>query len=227
MKTVINVAWHTKHMRSPQRGFTLLELVLSMTLSALLLGMLSAGVYAVVSDWQNETSVLDTSLDKALVVLQLERALLAAFPHSYVDNERLARFVYFKGTSDELRFVSAISPQHQPGLTAWRLLSSADKGLQLTLTPAFSDNPDTRFELLEPLALLSNYKAEFRYLLQRNPDEKEWLEEWDGQVMQSLPLAVYIVLTPIDKQQDDPLLDLIAPIKTYRHEDIQPVLPVN
>ncbi len=227
MKTAINVAGHTKHMRSPQRGFTLLELVLSMTLSALLLGMLSAGVYAVVNDWQNETSVLDTSLDKALVVLQLERALLAAFPHSYVDNERLARFVYFKGTSDELRFVSAISPQHQPGLTAWRLLSSADKGLQLTLTPAFSDNPDTRFELLEPLALLSNYKAEFRYLLQRNPDEKEWLEEWDGQVMQSLPLAVYIVLTPIDKQQDDAVLDLIAPIKTYRHEDIQPVLPVN
>lgn len=227
MKTAINVAGHTKHMRSPQRGFTLLELVLSMTLSALLLGMLSAGVYAVVNDWQNETSVLDTSLDKALVVLQLERALLAAFPHSYVDNERLARFVYFKGTSDELRFVSAISPQHQPGLTAWRLLSSADKGLQLTLTPAFSDNPDTRFELLEPLGLLSNYKAEFRYLLQRNPDEKEWLEEWDGQVMQSLPLAVYIVLTPIDKQQDDAVLDLIAPIKTYRHEDIQPVLPVN
>ncbi len=227
MKTAINVAGHTKHMRSLQRGFTLLELVLSMTLSALLLGMLSAGVYAVVNDWQNETSVLDTSLDKALVVLQLERALLAAFPHSYVDNERLARFVYFKGTSDELRFVSAISPQHQPGLTAWRLLSSADKGLQLTLTPAFSDNPDTRFELLEPLALLSNYKAEFRYLLQRNPDEKEWLEEWDGQVMQSLPLAVYIVLTPIDKQQGDAVLDLIAPIKTYRHEDIQPVLPVN
>src|SRR5688500_5020335 len=150
-----------------QAGFTLLELMMAMGLSALLLGMLSAGVYSVVNDWRRETSVLDVTLDKALVVLQLERALMAAFPHTYTDQLRQSRFVYFNGSEDALSFVSAVSPQLQPGLTAWRLQSDDSDGLELTLTPALSDNPDVRFENLTPLPLLPDYVAEFRYLLQR------------------------------------------------------------
>ncbi len=72
-----------------QRGFTLLEIVIAMTLTALLLGMLSAGLYGVVNDWRNETGGLESGLDEALVVLQLDRALQAAFPHTYIDREQL------------------------------------------------------------------------------------------------------------------------------------------
>ena len=208
-----------------QRGFTLLELMLAMGLSVLLLGMLSAGVYSVVNDWRSETNVLDVTLDKALVVLQLERALMAAFPHSYVDEQRLSRYIYFQGTENELRFVSTVSPQLQPGLTAWRLQSDESKGLELTLTPAFSDNPDVRFQTLSPLALLPDYVAEFHYLLQRNSEEKEWLDSWDGEELQSLPVAVHIVLRPRDTESNDEVLELVAPIKTWRHEDIDPTLP--
>jgi general secretion pathway protein J len=208
-----------------QRGFTLLELMLAMGLSALLLGMLSAGVYSVVNDWRSETNVLDVTLDKALVVLQLERALMAAFPHSYVDEQRLSRYIYFQGTENELRFVSTVSPQLQPGLTAWRLQSDDTKGLELTLAPAFSDNPDLRFETLTPVALLPDYVAEFHYLLQRNSEEKEWLDSWNGEELQSLPIAVHIVLRPKDAESNDEVLELVAPIKTWRHEDIEPIPP--
>ena len=209
-----------------QAGFTLLELMLAMGLSALLLGMLSAGVYAVVNDWRKDTSVLDVTIDKALVMLQLERALLAAFPHSYVDKERLAGFIYFKGTEDGLSFVSAVSPQLQPGLTAWRLQSDRRRGLELTLTPAFGDNPDARFESLTPRPLLPDYVAEFRYLLQRNPEEKEWLDSWDGEALQSLPIAVHIVLRPLDATSGNEVLELVAPIRTWRNDAIEPIEPV-
>ncbi|MES2626958.1 MAG: prepilin-type N-terminal cleavage/methylation domain-containing protein [Pseudomonadota bacterium] len=211
----------TNMRRFMQSGFTLLEMMLAMGLSALLLGMLSAGVYSVVNDWRNETSVLDVTLDKALVMLQMERALMAAFPHTYVDEQRLSRYVYFQGSENELRFVSATSPQLQPGLTAWRLQSDESKGLELTLTPAFSDNPDVRFETLTPKSLLPDYIAEFHYLVQRNFEEKEWLDSWDGEELQSLPLAVHIVLRPLDDDNDE-VLELVAPIKTWRHEDIEP-----
>ncbi len=216
----------TKLISRMQKGFTLLELMLAMGLSALLLGMLSAGVYSVVNDWRDETSVLDVTLDKALVVLQLERALMAAFPHTYLDEQRVSRFVYFQGTENELRFVSAVSPQLQPGLTAWRLQSDDDDGVELTLTPALSDNPDVRFETLSPLSLLNDYAAEFHYLLQRNSEEKEWLDSWNGEELQSLPLAVHIVLTPLDGNSGDEVLEIVAPIKTWRHEDIEPVVPI-
>ncbi len=207
------------------RGFTLLELILAMALTALLLGMLSAGVYSVVNDWQDETGTLDATLDKTLVVLQLERALIGAFPHSFID-EDLARHIYFEGDDDTLDFVSSASPQRNPGLTAWRLYNE-DEGLMLKLTPAFADNPDARFEALEPTLLLPGYRAEYRYLLQRNPDEKEWLDQWQGGEQQSLPLAVHIVLAPLDEERGEPELEILAPIRSWRHFEIMPVVPVN
>jgi general secretion pathway protein J len=214
-----------KSYQRKQHGFTLLELMLAMGLSALLLGMLSAGVYAVVSDWRRETSQLDVALDKALVVLQLERAIMGAFPHTYIDEQGSSRYVYFRGTENELSFVSTVSPQLQPGLTAWHLQSDDTKGLDLAVTPALSDNPDTRLEAMTPVSLLPGYTAEFRYLLQRNSEEKEWLDEWKGEDLQSLPIAIHIVLRPIDDQRSDEVLEVVAPIKTWRQDDIDPILP--
>lgn len=208
--------------RPKQSGFTLIEIMVSMTLTAMLLGMLSAGIYSVVNDWQNETSVLDETLDKSLALLQIERALFAAFPHSYIDYDSLDRVVYFDGTENEMRWVSTVSPQRRTGLTAWRLSSNFTDGLQLTLTPAYSDNPDVRFEELEPTVILPNYTAEFRYLVQRNEEEKEWLDEWVREDMRSLPIAVHIILTPIDERLDEEVLEVLAVIRTWQHEDIQP-----
>lgn len=208
-----------------QTGFTLLEIMVSMALTAMLLGMLSAGLYTVVNDWQNETSTLDDTLDKSLVLLQLERALYAAFPHSYIDYDRNDRLVYFYGDEGEMRWVSSVSPRRQKGLTAWRLVSDPVEGIQLTLTPAFSDSPDRRFEALEPTIILPNYTAEFRYLVQRNTEEKEWIDEWLGEDMQSLPLAIHLVFTPIDEFIDEDVLEVLAAIKTYNHEDIRPTIP--
>jgi len=208
-----------------QRGFTLLEIMVSMTLTAMLLGMLSAGIYSVVNDWQNETSVLDESLDKSLALLQVERALFAAFPHSYIDYDSFERVVYFFGNEFEMSWVSTVSPQRKTGLTAWRLISDFDEGIQLMLTPAFSDNPDFRFEEMEATTILPNYRAEIRYLVQRNEEEKEWVDEWNGMEMQSLPIAVHIVLTPIDELIDEEVLEILAAIKVWQHEDIQPTIP--
>lgn len=207
-----------------QSGFTLIELMIAMTLTALLLGMLSAGVYSVVRDWEEDTSVLDEALDRSLVLLQIERALMSAFPHGYIDLEDISRYVYFVGGPNSLSWVSTVSPYRVKGLTAWRLESDSGEGLQLRLTPAFSDNPEERLEMATASSLLPNYTAEFRYLLQRNADEKEWVEEWMGRDMQSLPLAVHVIFTPIEEELG-PELEILAPIRAWQHEDIQPTPP--
>jgi general secretion pathway protein J len=207
------------------RGYTLLELVLAMTLTAMLLGMLSAGLYSVVNDWQRDTSGLDRALDKALAVLQLDRALQAAFPHTYVDPERLSRFVYFNGDASSVSFVSTVSPQRSGGLTTWQLVSDDRDGVQLRISPAYSDNPDERLETLDAVTLLADYRAELRYLAQK-ADGKEWQDEWQGDQRQSLPLAVELVLRPLRRDSDAEVLEILAPIRTWRNPDLQPV-PVN
>ena len=60
------------------RGFTLIEVILALALTTLLLGLLSSGVFIVAGDWNRNASLLDASLDQALTILQIDRALHGA-----------------------------------------------------------------------------------------------------------------------------------------------------
>ncbi|TFH75473.1 prepilin-type N-terminal cleavage/methylation domain-containing protein [Gammaproteobacteria bacterium LSUCC0112] len=207
-----------------QRGFTLLEILIALSLTAMLLSMLTAGVYGVVRDWDINAEGLERTLDQSTALLQLERALQGAFPHSYRNLETLGREVYFDGQADELAWVSSVSPQRNPGLTAWRLYSDNDEGLYLQLAPALSDYPGERLQDTEPMLLISGYRAEFFYLFEDLQFERRWREEWDGARLQSLPLAVHIRLTRIDDGADNStdVIDVISPILSTQHRTIQP-----
>ena len=206
-----------------QDGFTLVEIMLSLALTAMLLGLLSTAVYIVAADWNRNSDILDESLDEALAVLQIERALHGAFPHSYTDEETLTGEIYFLGEDDYVSWVSAVSPQRSPGLTVWELYSVDDEGVYLTLVPAFSDNPAERLGNTEPLLLLANYSMEINYLYEDLNDSKEWTDEWSGREELALPVAVYMHFIPFDQQQDGKqALEIIAPIKNNQHRRIQP-----
>jgi len=209
--------------KDKQVGFTLVEIILSLGLTALLLGLLSSGVYIVADDWNRNSDVLDRSLDQALAVLQIDRALQGAFPHSYTNFDTLGREIYFHGEDDYLSFVSAVSPQRSPGLTVWQMYSVADEGVYLSLVPAFSDNPTQRLSESEPLLVLENYTAEFSYLYQDLNENRLWIDEWLGEEELSLPLAVYVRFVPERDVEDvNEELEIVARIKNNQHRSIRP-----
>jgi len=209
--------------KDKQVGFTLVEIILSLGLTALLLGLLSSGVYIVADDWNRNSDVLDNSLDQALAILQIDRALQGAFPHSYTNFDTLGREIYFHGEDDTLSFVSTVSPQRSPGLTVWQMYSVADEGVYLSLVPAFSDNPTQRLSESEPLLVLENYTAEFSYLYQDLNENRLWIDEWLGEEELSLPLAVYVRFVPerdfVDVNEE---LEIVARIKNNLHRSIRP-----
>ena len=213
----------TVNQTAKQAGFTLVEIILSLGLTALLLGLLSSGVYIVADDWNRNSDVLDKSLDQALAVLQIDRALQGAFPHSYTNFDTLGREIYFHGEDDYLSFVSAVSPQRSPGLTVWEMYSVADEGVYLSLVPAFSDNPTQRLSESEPLLVLENYTAEFSYLYQDLNENRLWIDEWLGEEQLSLPLAVYVHFVPERDFEDvNEELEIVARIKNNQHRSIRP-----
>jgi len=208
---------------SKQQGFTLVEVVLALSLTTLLLALLSTGVYVVADDWNRNSDVLDASLDEAMAVLQIDRALQGAFPHSYTDEETLSRLIYFQGSDDYISWVSAVSPQRDAGLTVWELFPVQDEGVFLKLVPAYSDNPQERMEQAEPRLMLPGYDVAFSYLYQELDESKVWRDDWDGVEFLSLPLAIYAVFTPFDlSADDDETLEILVPIRNNQHRSIRP-----
>ena len=206
--------------RTQSLGFTLIEVILALGLTSLILGLLSTGVFLVADDWNRNSDVLDQSLDEALAILQIDRSLHGAFPHSFTNEETLSRQLFFTGEEDYLSWVSTVSPQRSAGLTTWELYSVAGEGTYLTLVPAYSDNPRSRLDEAEPMLLFPGYEVEFSYLYEGLDENKVWIEEWEAQELLSLPLAVYVRFTPVDDEKE--LLEIVARIRNNQHRSIQP-----
>ncbi|HDZ08714.1 prepilin-type N-terminal cleavage/methylation domain-containing protein [Pseudohongiella sp.] len=204
------------------QGFTLLEIMIALSLTAMLLTMLTAGMYGVVRDWDNNAEGLERSLDETVALLQLERALQGAFPHSYRDTDTLARHVFFTGEPEALSWVSTVSPQRNAGLTAWRLYDEPGTGVYLQLAPALSDNPQQRLQDAEPRLLLADYTVEFNYLFEDLEFARRWRDTWAGDELTALPMAVHILLRPDADSARSEEINVIAPIRTVEHRSLAP-----
>ena len=205
---------------SRNTGFTLIEVLLALGLTTLLLGLLSTSVFIVGADWNRSSNSLDENLDKSLAILQLDRALHGAFPHSYTNEDTLSRQIYFTGENDYLSWVSTVSPQRLPGLTAWQLFEVPGEGVYVRLTPAFSDNPFLRLEESEPILMLPEYSLNFNYLYEDLDQNKIWTDSWEAQDLLSLPLAVYVMLRPFSEEDDE--FEIVARIRNNEHRSIRP-----
>ena len=206
--------------KNSQRGFTLIEVLLALALTALLLTLLSTGMYVVARDWNDNTERLDAKLDESLAILQIERALIAAFPHSFNSTETLLREVYFDGEDDRLRWVSTVSPQRLAGLTAWSIDAVSGEGIGVRTAPAFSDDPSARLDNVETRIILPGFDLEISYLREPNALTREWTDVWLGSEQGALPLAVHILFRATGAEGSD--YELIAPIKAWRHRIIMP-----
>ncbi len=210
-----------------QQGFTLLELIISMALAAMVVALLSVGFNLVINDWQRSTDALDEKLDNSLVLLQIERALQGAFTHLYTDAKEKQRYLLFEGKKDRLLWVSTASPQREPGLHAWQIEPGKnDQGIALQVVPAFADHPKKRLRKAKAMLLFENYQARFEYLDvdPRNKDtelqKSKWLEKWSAKKRQSLPVAVRITLQKNDDKES--ILEIIGLILAHQHFTLNP-----
>lgn len=204
-------------------GFTLLEVLIAMTLSVILLAIVTGGMRAVVDEWQDRSAgPFEDRVDNGLILLQLERALVGASPHSYIDQDTLEQNIFFVGTEASVSWVSTVSSRATQQLTAWQLTATERDGVVLKSVPAFADNPTERLEAINGSLIFPGYDLISSYLTIDDVDRPEWLDEWDGAEYQQLPMAVRLELGNPDLD-DDQQIELIVPFLHRQHESIQPV----
>jgi general secretion pathway protein J len=212
--------------RKSDTGFTLLELLIALTLSTLVMLMLTLGMHTVLKEWSRSSNRLDESLDKVLVLLQIERALEGAFPHLYYDSDEKKQYIFFQGEEEKIAWVSMVSPKRQPGLTAWQINPNDEEegGIEIRIARAFASDPTEQLEEhTTPIPELAGYKAYFEYLYvhEKIKEDTKWLTEWDGEKWQRLPSAVRLRLESENGDVGESL-EIVAVIRAYQHRTKRP-----
>jgi prepilin-type N-terminal cleavage/methylation domain-containing protein len=178
-----------------ERGFTLLELMISLSLLAVMLAM----AYSVFATGMNAVPRGEAIAERS-ARLRAATSILSRQVHSMVNypahNDQDEEFPYFIGNSHYFQFITA-SPQHAGGEgLAWVTYWSDDRNFWLAERLIFSSgvltgtapDPSGQALLLDGL-----HGTKFQYL-HLEGEESEWRDSWDGSEDQNLPGAIRVVI---------------------------------
>lgn len=196
-----------------QGGFTLLEMLLSLTLLGLLLVGLFAAFSTVGRGWDAVAARMEQVEDMRLLSDFLRRQLGQAMAVR-IKGEDQPQVYAFAGTAQQVRYVAPMQPlQHQGGVFLLELTvadGKQGKGLQLRYAPYRPDLTwEEAFQDAEPVPVYEGLKAaEFAYFgATEHGKEPEWLDKWEeGQRYPAL-----LKLTLADPQQVWPELVVALP----------------
>lgn len=193
-----------------QAGFTLMEVVISITILALTLGVLFGAMHLGVRTWERDTSLADTFQRHRVLVDQLAQEL-----RSSVLNARNEKIV-FQGTREELKFFTATgSLQDKRGAHLMRAVSYRARqkdGLVLHEGPLGLPPSDDSFSKGTDTVLSPDVRElRFEYL---DPESSQgvWLNAWDSKVKRRLPAAVRLAIRYEDEKEPMPPVAVSLPV---------------
>jgi hypothetical protein len=194
-------------MRKSEQGLTLIEIVLGLTISAvvfvLLLGAMRLG------NRSQEKGLARQELSQRVRILTDRLGWLVRGAYPYLVTEDDETILYFTGSSDSVGFVTTSTDPYSEAPTdtaglKWVSLSVGDEGLTVSEQVFFADvlgEEEGEEYVLDPLVK----SADFLYLDPGGDEEapeEEWVADWDGGEKDYLPSAIRISIT-IDQDGTD------------------------
>ncbi|WP_409524916.1 prepilin-type N-terminal cleavage/methylation domain-containing protein [Nitrincola sp. MINF-07-Sa-05] len=163
--------------RYSHRGFTLIEVVIALTLLSLLM-LATITAMRTLADSQTRIVQISQQVDESRIVSSLLRSLISqAIPVVRVRPGE-GYGAYFRGMPQELLWVAPMSGYQGPGgLHVMRLSLSDQQALLLQFQPYQGPQSEPDWAMVEPAILLEDVTAfELEYRFALNTD---WLQEWD------------------------------------------------
>ena len=221
-----------------QSGFTLLEMIVAVTLIA----MMTVGLWAIfrigLRSWSRGTEFMDAN-QRHRSILNLVRKQMASTYGLYAPPDPQLPgpgALIFDGTGSSLRFISLNSLQFQdsPGLTLVSYGIDQDSNGDYVLTEKEArylgqipdeDVPSGKSKATPIFEKLSS--CLFEYFDPGDADHPaQWVQEWDGQKLRMLPLAVSLTMISRDPKGNTLNRHMVVPIKVEASQaGINPVNP--
>ena len=188
------------------RGFTLIEVIVTMTI----LGFILVIIYQVfrlgLSSWEKGESAAEEYQKTRIVSQLLSQQVKSAFPYEIKTQKAEGNYLAFEGKKQSLKFVSAFPAKSKrpEGLVfAVYYFKEGGRGEgslilyeQRVLNKDFFEEALKKDEGVSLLEGLSELR--FEYYREADPDNnktEEWVDEWDAKEEKKLPKAVRMTVT--------------------------------
>lgn len=199
-----------------QRGFTLLELILSIGILSIVLVTIYATLSMGSRTWEKGERDIEKIQRERVVMNLLSREIKSAFPYKVTPSELddHKEFYAFDGKKDSISFVSGVPLRGERGGLSWlTFLVEEDLGLVVIERDAlradiFEERDSLNKDDMEVLDQRVR-EIQFEYYQRKSgktegEGEGEWEEKWDAEKEGTLPHAVKVTLTIEDEgRQED------------------------
>ena len=214
-----------------QKGFTLLELILSISILSLVLVIVYTTLSMGSRVWEKGERDIENLQRKRVVMNLLSREIKSIFPYkvtpSQLDTHKV--FYAFEGKNDTISFVSAVPLRGGKGGLSWLTFwVEEDMGLVVVERDALRSDIFRERDTIDKdeIEVLDQEVTEIQfsyYKLKRGKSEGEgegeWKEKWDAEKEGTLPHAVKVELTFKEKGRGKD-----AEEEFYKRELIIPIM---
>jgi len=201
--------------RRGEPGFTLIELVLALTIVAIMVTMLFSGLRVGIRAWQRGEERAAALQHSRSMRQLLEAALAGAYWYvGRVEEGAAAPILLFKGEADRVSFVTVAPPLPPPTpipFVAVTLSMDAGSAPGLAIREKALPNLDP-FEAVAPSVVDPTIASvRFRYLRSGGG----WEEAWDSAEERTLPQAIEVTLTPTVGGRAEPAQPIVLMVPIH------------
>jgi prepilin-type N-terminal cleavage/methylation domain-containing protein len=180
-------------MRRDARGFTLIELIIALSIVASLLLVAFGGLRMAVAAWRRGDERIEAQQHTRSLTVTLARTLGAAYPYREARREGETSVLLFKGDAESVEFVTLASPFPTPVPVAFTAvvieIGNVGERRGLVVRQRILPNRDPFTAAAIAVEDPAIEAIELSYL-----GDGGWQSEWDAEAQGGLPRAIKLAL---------------------------------
>jgi general secretion pathway protein J len=214
-------------------GFTLIEVVITLTVLSLILLIILGAFRLGLSAWEKGESTKEEYQKVRIISQLISQQIKSIVPYKIKTQKAEGDYLAFEGKVRSLRFVSAfpIKGKQPEGFvyTIYEFKEGGREGGRLVLyeqralTRNFFEEEPKEEGAVSLLEGISNVR--FEYYREEDPlknQKEEWVEEWNAREEKELPKALKMTIIQRDgKDKEEFPITILASLPAYRFEEVR------
>lgn len=218
-------------------GFTLIEVVVSLTILGFILLIIFGAFRLGISSWDRGELIKEEYQKIRIVSELITRQVKSIVPYKIRTEKAEGDYLAFEGKAQSLRFVSALSSRASAPegfvYAIYQLEEDAQNGGKLVLYEQkvlnrnFFEGEPKESEKIVLLDRVSRVSIEYYQEEDSSKNQTEaWLEEWNTKEKKELPRCLRMALNLKKPDGKESSVTLVLPIAAFQYEEIRPTLPI-